>query len=200
MHFPKETSQFVIKNAAILEAGLIETVQDTVFKAINAHLEKRIRALGGWKGKYELVSGEADATTFAPVAWPEDKDGRFRACYKLTALETDDNNYWLSNTLGVNGSKLCLRFWVHGGLAGRTKGEIERKLVTLSNAPAVRDARMVRDEDNTIYLPFSFDAETLAMEYPTVDKTLVPLDAALDKLLKVNELFDAAVKDLATRK
>ena len=100
----------------------------------------------------------------------------------------------------MNSCKLCLRFWVHGGLGGRTKGEIERKLVTLSNAPAVKDAGMVRDEDNTIYLPFNFDAETLATEYPTVDKTLAPLDTSLGKLLKVHELFDAAVKDLATRK
>ena len=89
--------------------------------------------------------------------------------------------------------------WLHGGLGGRTKGEIERKLVTISNVPAVRDAGMVRDKDNTTYLPFSFDAETLATEYPTVDKTLAPLDAALDKLLKVHELFDAAVKDLAKK-
>jgi len=200
MNFPKESCQLIIRNSAILESGVIEAVQDTVFKAINARIEKRFKTIGGWKGTYELVSGVTGATTFAPVAWPEDKDGRYRACYKLTALETDDNDYWLSSALGVNSCKLCLRLWVHGGLGGRTKGEIERKLVTISNAPAVRDAGMVRDEDNTIYLPFSFDAETLATEFPTVDKTLVPLDAALDKLLKVNELFDAAVKDLATRK
>lgn len=200
MNFSKEMCQFIIKNTAALEAGMIESVQDNVFKAINARIANRLKALGGWKGKYELCTGEADATTFAPAAWPEDKDGRYRACYKLTALETDKNIYWLSSALGVNGCKLCLRFWVHGGLGGRSKGEVERKMVTISNAAAVKDAGMIRDEDNTIYLPFVLDMEALAVEYPAVDKTLAPLDVALDKLLKVNTQFDAAVKDLATKK
>jgi len=48
-----------------------------------------------------------------------------------------------------------------------------------------------------LYLPFTVDAETLASEYPSVDKTLAPLDAALDKLLKVHPQFDAAVRELA---
>ena len=48
-----------------------------------------------------------------------------------------------------------------------------------------------------LYLPFVFDAETLAAEYPAVDKTLAQLDAALDKLLKVHPQFDAAVRELA---
>lgn len=200
MNFSKELSVFIIKNTVALEAGVIEAVQETVFKVINARIENKFKALGGWKGKYELVAGEADATTFAPAGWPEDKDGRYRACYKLTALETDENAYWLSSAFGINGAKLCLRFWVHGGLAGRTKGEVERKLVTVSNAAAVKDAGMIRDEDNTIYLPFALDAETLAAEYPAVDKVLAPLDAALDKLLKAHPQFDAAVKDLATKK
>jgi hypothetical protein len=33
-----------------------------------------------------------------------------------------------------------------------------------------------------------------------MDKTLAPLDAALDKLLKVHPLLDAAVKELTAKK
>ncbi|MDL2210290.1 hypothetical protein LJC26_05755 [Desulfovibrio sp. OttesenSCG-928-O18] len=200
MNFSKELCQFVIRNAVSLDGGVVDAVQVAVFKAINARVEKRFKALGGWKGKYELLTGEADVTLFAPAAWPEDKNGRLRAGYELTEVRSDKNNYWLSSVLGVNGVKMCFRFWVHGGLGGHTKGEIERKLVTLSNSTAVKEAGMSRDEDNTIYLPFSFDSETLAAEYPIVDKTLVPLEAALDKLLSVNELFDAVVRELASKK
>ena len=59
---------------------------------------------------------------------------------------------------------------------------------------------MNRDEDGTIYMPFVLDPEVLAAEYPTVDKALAPMDAALDKLLKVHPQFDAAVKELAEKR
>jgi hypothetical protein len=60
----------------------------------------------------------------------------------------------------------------------------------------VKAADILRDEEGMLYLPFTCDAEVLAAEYPTVDKTLAPLDAALDKLLKVHPQFDAAVREL----
>ncbi len=199
MEFSKETYSFIIKNAAMLDGGAVEAVQKAVFTAINARIANRFKALGGWKGTYGLVSEEDGETRFAPAAWPEDKNGKYRAYYEMTEVSSETNIYWLSSALGVNGVKMCFRFWVHGGLGGHGKGEIERKLVTLSNDPAVKGAGMVRDEDNTIYLPFSFDAATLAAEYPTVDKALAPLDAALDKFLKAHPQIDAAVRDLATK-
>ena len=58
---------------------------------------------------------------------------------------------------------------------------------------------MTQGDENTLTLnlPFVFDAEVLAAEYPTVDKTLAPLDAALDKLLEVHPVLDTAVRELA---
>ena len=200
MSFPKEWCQFIIKNKALLEGGIVEPIEKVVFKAINARLEKRLRDIKGWKGKYDLVSGDAEETAFAPAAWPEDKDGRYRASYKLGALETDENTYWLSSALGVNNAKLSFRLWVHGALGGRSKGEIDRKILTVGTSVAAREAGMLRDEDGTVYLPFVFDAKTLAAEYPTVDKTLAPLDVALDALLKIHPQIDAAVKDLAAKR
>jgi len=50
---------------------------------------------------------------------------------------------------------------------------------------------------STLYVPFKFDAEVMATEYPAVDKTLAPLDVALEKLLQVHPQFDAAVRELA---
>ena len=184
----------------MIEKGLIEAVQTTVFTAMNAHLEKRLKGIGGWKGRYHLASGETDETLFAPVTWPESQDGRYRTCYKLTEAG-DQNHYWLSNTLGVNGVKMCLQFWVHGGLGGRSKGEVGRKLLTVASAADIKAAGFVQGaEENTLNLPFVFDAEVLAGEYPTVDKALAPLDAAIDKLLKAHPLLDAAVQELTAKK
>ena len=200
MNFSKELSLIIIKNIAFIDGGAVEAVQTAVFKAINARLEKRIKALGGWKGRYELITGAADETAFAPAAWPESQDGKYRVCYKLTAMLTDENTYWLSSALGVNCCKLCLRLWVHGALGGRSKGEIERKMLMVGTTDAARAAGMVVDTDNTVYLPFVFFPETLVTEYPTVEKTLAPLDAAVDKLLQVNPLIDAAVQELAAKR
>ncbi len=135
MEFSKETYTFIIKNAAMLDGGAVEAVQKAVFTAINARIANRFKALGGWKGTYGLVSEEDGETRFAPAAWPEDKNGKYRAYYEMTEVSSETNIYWLSSALGVNGVKMCFRFWVHGGLGGHGKGEIERKLVTLSNDP-----------------------------------------------------------------
>jgi len=173
MSFSKELCQYAIKNSALLEGGVSEAIQQTVFKAMNAHLEKRIKGLGGWKGRYELATGEADETLFAPVTWPESQDGRYRACFKLEAINCEKNYFWLSCALGVNSAKMCLQFWVHGGLGGRAKSEIGRKLLTLANAAAVKEAGFVQGSDeNVLNMPFVLNAEVLAAEYPTVDKAL----------------------------
>ena len=196
MNFSKELCQFVIRNNAALEGGVFDAIEKPLFRAMNARLEKRLKATGGWKGTYELVSGEADETFFAPAAWPEDQGGRYRACYKLVE-SGDQNSHWLSCALGVNGVKLCLQFWVHGGLGGRNKAEIGRKLIGIAATAAVKEAGITQGDENTLNLPFVFDAEVLASEYPTVDKTLAPFEAALDKLLKVHPQLDAAVRELA---
>ena len=199
MSFSKEICQCVIRNAAVFESGLIDDVQKTLFTVINARLESRIRAIGGWHGRYELVSGAADETYFAPVSWPTSSDGRWRACYKLS--ETNEgNSYWLSSAIGVNDVKLCFVFWLHGGLGGHSKGEIERRLVTVANTDAVRAAGLVQGTENTLYLPFVFDTETLATEYPKVEKTLAPFETALDKLMKAHPQLDAIVQDLTAKR
>jgi len=83
MNFSKELCQFAIRNTAFLEGGVFEAIEKPLFRAVNTRLESRLKALGGWKGTYQLVSGETDTTIFAPAAWPEDKAGAMRACYKL---------------------------------------------------------------------------------------------------------------------
>ena len=77
------------------------------------------------------------------------------------------------------------------------KGEIVRKLFTVANTYAVKEAGIIREDDDTFCLPFVVAAEVLAVASPAVDKTLVHLDAALDKLLKVHPQFDVAVRELA---
>jgi hypothetical protein len=112
-------------------------------------------------------------------------------------IDGDKNYFWMSCALGANGVKMCLQFWVHGGLGGRSKSEIGGKLVGVAATGAVKEVGMIQGEENVLNLPFVFDAEVLASEFPAVDKTLAPLDDALDKLLKAHPQLDAAVRELA---
>ena len=64
-------------------------------------------------------------------------------------------------------------------------------MLRIAQTAAAREAGVPRDDKGMLYLPFTVDTETLAAESPTMDKTLAPLDAALDKLLKVHLWFDA---------
>ena len=200
MNFTKEQCLFAIRNTAFLERGILESIDIPIFRAINVRLEERIKALGGWKGKYEFLTGRSNETAFARAEWPENQDGCYRACYKLDVIDDAKNCFWLSCALGANGVKACLRFWVHDDLGGRTRGEVERKMLGIAQAAAVKEAGIIRDADNTLFLPFVFDAEVLAAEFPTVDKPLAPLDAALDKFLKVHPQLDVAVKELAAKR
>ena len=76
-HISKEQCQFIIKNNAQLEGGLIQSMETQVFKAINTRLETRLRTITGWKGHFEFYTGPSDETHFAPAAWPESADGRY---------------------------------------------------------------------------------------------------------------------------
>ena len=81
MSFSKELCQYAIRNNALLEGGVSEAIQNIVFKAMNAHLEKRIKGLGGWKGKFELATclcGQADRAPKAPK--------RYRQCRSADVL------------------------------------------------------------------------------------------------------------------
>ena len=99
--FSKESCQFVLRNTASLEGGIVEAVQGTVFTAINARLEKRFKALGGWKGHYQLASGgtlcPAKAMSRVRLSvWylPQDsRQMRSRACFcwQKAYLVSQDN-------------------------------------------------------------------------------------------------------------
>lgn len=201
MNYTKEQCLFFLKNTELLEKTpeLVETVQAALFKAINARIEKRIKPLGGWKGCYALVTGNAskdEETAFAPAAWPENKDGSYRASYDLGETDSDKNDYWLSSALGVNKTELCFYLWLDTN-HGLSKGDAARQTLVLSTSNAeVKAAGFKRNDDGLLYLPFSLNAEKVAAEYPSFDKCLAPLDEALDKLLKVHPHIDALVRSL----
>ena len=203
MNHSKEHCLFFLKNTELLEKSdeVVEAVQVALFKAINARIEKRIKGLGGWKGIYTLVSGPATKndeteTAFAPAAWPENKDGSYRVSYDLGETDSDKNDYWLSSALGVNKTELCFYLWLSTE-HGLSKGDAARQTLVLSTGNAeVKAAGFKRNEDGTLFLPFSFNVEKVTAEYPAFDKCLAPLDEALDKLLKAHPHIDGLVRGL----
>lgn len=205
MNYTKEQCQFFLKNTELLEKSheVVEAVQAALFKAINARVEKRIKPLGGWKGCYTLVTGSAskeEETAFAPAAWPENKDGSYRASYDLGETDSDANDYWLSSALGVNKTELCFYLWLDTE-HGLSKGDISRQTLVLFTGNAeVKKAGFKRNDDGLLFLPFSLNPEKVAAEYPAFDKCLAPLDEALDKLLKAHPHIDALVRALSKMK
>jgi hypothetical protein len=173
MSYPKEHCLFFLQNTELLEKTeeIVEAVDAVLFKAINARIEKRIKGLGGWKGWYGMVSGNAakdEETSFAPVAWPENKDCTYRVAYDLGETDSDKNDYWLSSAFGVNKTELCFYLWFDTE-HGLSKGEVARQTLVLATGNAeVKAAGFKRNDDGLLYLPFSFNAEKAAVEFPLV--------------------------------
>ena len=110
--------------------------------------------------------------------------------------DSDKNDYWLSSAFGVNKTELCFYLWLDTD-HGLSKGDAARQTLVLSTGNAeVKTAGFKRNDVGMLFLPFSFNAEKAAAEYPAFDKCLAPLDEALDKLLEVHPHIDTLVKGL----
>lgn len=173
-------------------------METVVFKAINACIKKHIGTRTPWRTRFGLVSGDEDGsedTFFAPLIWPLKSNTKDLVGYRL--WETVDTNlYWLSNALGVRGGALCLEFLMEGRPGGPSKLKVKERLVDFSaKNTAVREAGFVYNERGSLMLPFKLDATLVASEYPDLKKSLAPLEAALETLLKVNPEFDVLVKE-----
>jgi len=204
MSFSKELSQLVIRNMEIIETAptVVDAIEKRLFSAINERIKDRVSGLG-WNGFYGLVTDKSNDTSFAPESWPVEEDGSLCAWYRLTYMggDGDDLDMWLSSATGILGSALCFAFSFD-----RVWGEMKRPQykATLENFyhenAVLRQSRFSLAQDKeSIIIPFLFDSEKLADEYPDFDDVLVPLDDALEALFGVHDEFDAFVKTLTQK-
>jgi len=197
MGYPDELCRLVMENMEIIEEmpSVVDEVATRLFEVINKRIEQRVAALENWKGCYELCAGDADETTFAPSAWPENDAGGYLAYYQLNESQPDIVTYWLSVALGIRGCSLSLRFGLEREFTELKPKEYKKSFLDFYNAtPLLAKSGFLYDEKKPeIYLPFVLVATKLVEEYPDIDEALAPLDAALEKLFEAHNAFDGFV-------
>jgi hypothetical protein len=198
MNYPAELYPLVIRNMEVVEEAphVVEVIEKNLFAAINARIEKRVKAQGNWKGCYDLVTDNAEeATDFAPAKWPETEEGKYAACFCLDCTEGTDNS-WLAHAIGYKGIALYLYFYLDHSWFELTLKEYKQRLSEFYAAtPALAEVGFhITAKNDCICRQFSFDAGKLAEEYPDFDEALAPLDAALDDVFKAHTYFDALIK------
>lgn len=199
MQYPESLCQLVIRNMAIVEdaPSVVAEIEKELFGTINEEIEKTVSGLNGWKGFYDLITEKEDELTFfAPSDWPKDDSGEYLACYALDCVEPDGSEFeWLSVATGLRNATLCFQFEIDNSLVEVSTREKKRLLQEffLKN-PALEKAGFMYHKTGVIYLPFIFDAETLANEFPDFDEAKATVGRTLKTLFEVHSLFDAFVK------
>ena len=201
MNYPNELSQLVIRNMEIIETApeVIAATEKRLFAAMNARIEKAVRAKKNWKGCYDLVTDkDEEETTFAPESWPENEDESYGAYYTLTHTEDSGDYEWLSCATGVMGAALCLEFAVDSDWSGLTAKEYKKMLENFyaGNTVLQKAGFTLAPGKKGIVRPFHFDAEKLASECPDFDEALAPLEVALEDIFMAHGEFDKFVKEL----
>ncbi len=202
MNYPKELCQLVIRSMEVIETApeVVAATEKHLFAAMNARIEKAVKAKKNWKGCYDLVTDKEDEeTTFAPEGWPECEDESYGAYYTLTHTEESGDYEWLSCATGVMGAALCLAFSVGIDWSGLTMKEYKKRFESFyaGNAVLQKAGFSLSPSKKSIARPFHFAADKLAAEYPDLDEALAPLDAALEDLFKAHGEFDKFVKGLS---
>lgn len=199
MNYPNELCQLVIRNMEVIETApeVIEATEKRLFAAMNARIEKAVKAQKGWKGCYDLVTeSEYEETTFAPKGWPESEDESYGVYYTLTHAEEFEDYEWLSCATGVTGASLCFAFVVDSEWSGQTAKDYKKTLENFyaGNSVLQKAGFSLSPNKKSIVRPFHFVADKLAAEYPDFDTALAPLDAALKDIFKAHDEFDRFVK------
>ncbi|MDR2050296.1 MAG: hypothetical protein LBQ63_00765 [Deltaproteobacteria bacterium] len=206
MDYPVELCRLVIRNLDIVETlpEVLSSLETRFFTSVNARVEERVKRQGRnlWKGYYNFApAGEEEDTSFALSVWPDAGNGDYAAYFTLGYTEEGEaeRDRWFSRAAGVKGSALCLRFEADYAAFGLKPREYRQRLAAFYAAnPALAQAGFhISSYTEGICRPFSFEAEKLAAACPDFGEILTPLDEALDDLFKVQDSFDAFVRQLA---
>jgi hypothetical protein len=197
MNYPNELCQLVIRNMEVIEKApeVVEATEKRLFAAMNARVEKAVKAQKSWKGCYDLVTdNEDEETSFAPKSWPENEDESYGAYYSLTHTEDSGDYEWLSCATGVMGAALCFAFTVDSEDVKEYKKALESFYA--GNSVLQKAGFSLSQSKKSSVRPFTFASDALEKECPDFDEALAPLDAALEDLFKAHGEFDKFVKKL----
>jgi hypothetical protein len=172
-------------------------VMDKLFEKINKRIKDYMDKQTDWEGVYDFDPNQREQeTTFAPKDWPKNENGEYLAYYQL--LHKNDNGVqeWLSVALGLEDSRIVLIFNMDESYFDGRKQK-KQTFENLSKNPRLVKSGFSHDRNNVdlgIYLPFFFQSDKIANEYPDFDESLVPLDESLNALIRVHDVFNDFVK------
>lgn len=201
MSYSKEMCVFLLSNPQMIEEdSLTEHVEATVFKAINTAISKRLGERSPWRTRFGLVVADEDGnddTVFAPLDWPTKPGHADLAVFRLTEIDPNANSYWLGSALGLNGCAMAFEFWMDGRPAGPSKYKVKQHMESfLAGTESLQKAGFQYTKRGTLVLAFALDPMVVAKEYPDLKKSLEPMTAALENVLKLMPVFDSLVKEL----
>ena len=194
LQYPKEMHVFLLQNTGLIEQGsLTDAVELTIFTAIHERITQKLeRRL--WEVHCDVLNVSEESygeTLFAPIHWPQRKDGTRQAYYRISESGVG-NERWLSSLLGLNETQVCFELYVDGRLGGPRIKVKERVQDFYTKNPALHELGFTCT-DGELRLPFSFDAEKLTAEYPDLRKPMLIFEKVFDKLLKANEHIDKLI-------
>ena len=201
MSYSKEMCVFLLSNPQMIEEdSLTEHVEATEFKAINTAISKRLGERSPWRTRFGLVVADEDGnddTVFAPLDWPTKPGHADLAVFRLTETDPNANSYWLGSALGLNGGTMAFEFWMDGRPAGPSKYKVKQHMESfLAGTESLQKAGFQYTKRGTLVLAFDLDPVVVAKEYPDLKKSLEPMTAALENVLKLMPVFDSLVKEL----
>ena len=201
MSYSKEMCVFLLSNPQLIEEdSLTEHVEATVFKAINAAISNRLGERSPWRTRFGLVVADEDGnddTVFAPLDWPTKPGHADLVVFRLAETDPNANSYWLGSALGLNSCTMAFEFWMDGRPAGPSRYKVKQRMEScLAETESLKKAGFHYTKRGTLILPFVLDPVAVAKEFPDLKKSLEPMTAALENVLKLMPVFDKLVKEL----
>ena len=201
MSYSKEMCVFLLSNPQLIVVdSLTEHVEATVFKAINAAISNRLGERSPWRTRFGLVVEDEDGnddTVFPPLDWPTKPGHADLAVFRLAETDPNANNYRLGSALGLNGCSMAFELWIDGRPAGPSRYKVKQRMESfLVETESLKKAGFHYTKRGTLILPFILDKVAVAKEFPDLKKSLEPMTAALENVLKLMPVFDKLVKEL----
>ena len=181
-HTLMETIQNLADEGAELFNLLLKSFQDAAMPRIQKRVEKQ-----GWNflgGTFRVHFAEC----FAPSNW-QDCSGLFSFNATPETVSAIAGQY----VVGHHGIYPCFALSLGGKLQFGT--------ADILDVQTLRQAGFIIGADYpSVYIPIVLDRSIVVAEYPEFDKSLAPIDAALDTIFSLYPVFDETVQKFRTAK
>ncbi len=205
MKYDKDIAAHVISNIALIESAqaVIEDVESTIFRKLNAVVKKCVEGSGIALGKdnsFELYHGD-DGLYFSTIDWEAEVKEQV-AWYSFSIGSEDDGEdlFFLTHLLGEysKNASLRLQFSIDKDELGLKLRKFKSNLrdVFLKSEALLALGFQLSECNERIELQVHLDKNLVAEEYPDLDESFEPVIKALNTLFEAHPHFEELVKDM----